>query len=68
MPCASNVLFAVLNTCAGHGYPAEEDELANTTVLFLQVNPRHRQEACLFTCKQPRSLFAWRLSVMSEEF
>jgi hypothetical protein len=60
MPCASNVPFDVLNACVGHGYPAEEDELANTTVLFLLDNPRRRQEACLSTCRQLRSLFTQR--------
>jgi hypothetical protein len=45
MPCASNVPFDVLNACVGHGYPAGEDELAITTVLFLLDHPTRRQEA-----------------------
>jgi hypothetical protein len=67
MPCASNVPFDVLNACVGHGYPAGEDELAITTVLFLLDHPTRRQEACLSTCRQLRSLFAERLSVLSVE-
>jgi len=59
--------FDVLNACVGHGYPAGEDELANTTVLFLLDNPRRRRETCLSTCRQLRGLFAERLSVLSVE-
>jgi hypothetical protein len=33
MPCANNVLLDLLNACVGQRYPAEEDELAPTTVL-----------------------------------
>ena len=36
----------------------EEDELANTTVLFLQADRKRRQEARLYTCRQLCSLFA----------
>jgi hypothetical protein len=66
MPCASDVLFDVLNACLGHGYPAEEDELVNTTVLFLQDDLSRRQEARLYTCRQLCSLFAQRLSGLCE--
>ena len=44
MPCASNVLSDLLNACVGQRYPAEEDELAHTSVLFLQDNPRRPQK------------------------
>ncbi len=47
-------------------FQSEEDELANTTVLFLQDDPRRRQEACLSTCRQLCSLFAQRLSARCE--
>jgi len=67
MPYASNALSDVLNACVGHGYTAEKHELANTTVLLLQANPRRRQKVCLSTCRQLRSLFAQRLSVLSVE-
>jgi hypothetical protein len=30
-------LSDALNACVGHGYPAEEDELANTTVLCCKI-------------------------------
>ena len=36
----------------------EEDELANTTVLFLQADRKRRREARLYTCRQLCSLFA----------
>ncbi len=40
------------------GDQAEGGGLANTAVLFPQLNPRLRQDACLFTCIQGRSLLA----------
>jgi len=57
---AINVLFDVLSARAGRGDQAEGDRPANTTVLFLQDNPRLRQDAGLFTCIQFRYLFVLR--------
>ena len=54
MSCA-NVPCDVLNAWVGHGYAAEEEELANTTVIFLLDNPRRRQAARLSTCRQIHS-------------
>ena len=50
------VLFDVLCARAGCGNQAEGGGLANTAVLFPQVNPRLRQDAYLFTCIQDRGL------------
>jgi hypothetical protein len=58
---AINVLFDVLSACAGRGYQAVADGLANTTVLLLQDNPRLRRDACLFCCIQFGGLFEQRL-------
>jgi hypothetical protein len=51
-------LLDVINDCIGHACPAEADDLAVTTVLFPQINPRPLQDARLYTCRQLRSLFA----------
>ena len=61
---AITVLFDVLSACAGRGYQAVADGLANTTVLLLQDDLGLRQGGCLFSCIQSRSLFERRLSVL----
>jgi hypothetical protein len=57
---AINVLFDVLSAREGRGDQAEGDGLANTTVLFLQDNPRLRQDTRLSACIHFRSLFVLR--------
>lgn len=64
---AITVLFDVLSACAGRGYQAIADGLANTTVPLLQDDLGLRRGGCLFSCIQFRSLFPQRLSVIKTD-
>ena len=65
--CARNVLFDVLDACVGHGYPAEGDELADTTAFLCNTILAVAKKPVCALVDRFAVLLAQTLSVLSEE-